>query len=132
MSAKVFILGATTAALVGAGALVAWTSRGGVLPAGWVIKGLLATAVPGVAGGAWLAHEHGRAGSRFVVALQAGMLARLVLAAVVAMGAAQAGGTAMSASMAGLAGGFVPVMVFEMVWFARARGTRSVGTETRA
>jgi hypothetical protein len=132
MSATVFVLGVTTAALVGAGALLAWTSRGGVLPAGWVVMGLLATAVPGVAGGAWLAHEHGRAGSRFVVALQAGILARLVLAAVVAMGAAQTGGTAISASMAGLAAGFVSVMVFEMAWFARAPRTRSVRTETRA
>lgn len=76
-------------------------------------------ALPGVAGGAWLAREHGLARSRFVAVLQAGVLVRLVLAALVAMGAARAGEAAMAASMAGLAVGFLPVMVFEMVWFAR-------------
>jgi hypothetical protein len=118
-SATGFVLGSTAAALAGAAALLAWTSRGDVLPAGWVVMGVLAMALPGVAGGAWLAREHGRAGSRFVAVLQVGMLVRLVLAALVAMGAARAGGPAMAASMAGLAAGFLPVIAFEMVWFAR-------------
>jgi hypothetical protein len=118
-SAAAFVLGSTAAALAGLAALLAWTSRDGVLPAVWVVGGFLAMALPGVAGGAWLAREHGRAGSSFVAVLQAGMLVRLALAAMVAMSAAHAGGPAMAASMAGLAAGFLPVMAFEMVWFAR-------------
>jgi hypothetical protein len=132
MSATVFVLGATAAALVGAAALLAWTSGDGRLPAAWAVKGFLAAALPGVAGGAWLVREHGRTGSRFVMVLQAGILMRLVLTAIVAVGAARAGGSAMPASMAGLGAGFLPVLVFEMVWFARARETGSVRTETRA
>jgi hypothetical protein len=132
MSATVFVLGATTAALVGAATLLAWTSGDGRLPAAWAVKGFLATALPGVAGGTWLAREHGRSGSRFVMVLQAGVLTRFVLAALAAMGAARAGGSAMPASMAGLVAGFLPVMVFEMVWFARARAAGSVREETRA
>ena len=131
-SATVFVLGSTTAALAGGAALLAWTSRDGVLPAVWVVGGFLAMALAGVAGGAWLVREHGRAGSRFVAVLQAGMLVRLVLAATVAMGAANAGGSAMVASMAGLAAGFLPVMVFEMLWFARSRENGGARTETRA
>ena len=129
---RVFVLGATAAALVGAAALLAWTSRDGVLPAGWVVSGVLAMALPGIAGGAWLAREHGRARSGFVAVLQAGMLVRLVLGALVAIGAAKAGGSAMAASMAGLAAGFLPVMAFEMVWFARAREGGGARKETRA
>jgi hypothetical protein len=130
-SATVFVLGATAASLVGAAALLAWTSGDGVLPSVWAVKGFLATALPGVAGGAWLAREHGGTGSGFVNAVQAGILTRLVLAAVVAIGAASAGGSALPASIAGLGAGFVPVMAFEMVWFARARDTGIVRTETR-
>jgi hypothetical protein len=131
-SATVFVLGSTAAALAGLAALLAWTSRDGVLPAVWVVSGFLAMALPGVAGGAWLAREHGRAASRFVAVLQTGMLLRLVLGAIVAMGAANAGGSAVVASMAGLAAGFLPVMAFEMAWFARTRENGGARTETRA
>lgn len=89
-------------------------------------------ALPGIAGGAWLAREHGRGGSGFVSVLQAGMLVRLVFAALVAMGADKAGGSAMAASMAGLATGFLPVMLFEIVWFARAGERGGARRETRA
>jgi hypothetical protein len=131
MSATVFVLGATAAALVGAVALLGWTSVEPALPAAWAVKGFLATALPGVVVGAWLVREHGRSGSRFVIAVQAGIFARLVLAALVAIGAARVDGSAVPASMAGLGAGFVPLMVFEMVWFAHARETGSVRTEAR-
>ena len=124
MSATAFVLGATAAALVGAAALLPWTTAGDVLASGWAAKGFLAMALPGVAGGAWLAREHGRAGSRFVVAVQAGIFVRLGFAAVVAFGAARAGGAAPTASLAGLAAGFAPLTAFEMAWFALSRGTR--------
>jgi hypothetical protein len=131
MSETVFALGATAAALVGAGALLPWLAGGDVLAADWAAKGFLAMALPGVAGGAWLAREHGRPGSRFVIALQAGMVVRLTFAAVVVFGAAKAGGSSTTGLFAGLAAGFVPVMVFEMTWFARSRGAQGMGTETR-
>jgi len=131
MSATAFVLGATTAALVGAVGVLPGTTGGDVVAEGWAATGFLAMALPGVAGGAWLVREHGRSGSRFIAALQAGIFVRIVLAAVVAFGAARAGGSAITASIAGLAAGFLPVMAFEMAWFARLRGTRDVGTETR-
>ncbi len=88
-------------------------------------------ALPGVAAGAWMAYEHGRAGSRFVIALVAGMIARVLFAAIVALGAARAGGSASTGLLAGLAAGFVPVLLFEMAWFAGSRSAQGMGTETR-
>lgn len=85
-------------------------------------------ALPAVAGGAWLAREHGRPGSRFVVALVAGIGVRFALAAIVAFGAATVGGSATAGSLAGLAAGFVPVTLFETAWFARSSG---LGLEPR-
>jgi hypothetical protein len=93
--------------------------------------GFLAMALPGIAGGVWRAREHGRPGSGFVVALQAGILLRLLLASVLAIGAARAGQAAMKALVAGLVAGFVPVMAFEMAWFGRSRGPQDARTETR-
>ena len=125
-----FALGATAAAALGAVALLAWLAGGDPLAAGWAVTGFAAMASPGIVGGAWLACEHGRPGSRFVVALGITFAARLVLAAVAAFGAAKAGEGAGSGLLAGLAAGFVPVMAFEMLWFARSRAHR-MGTETR-
>jgi hypothetical protein len=88
-------------------------------------------AVPGVACGAWLAMEHGRAGSRFVIALAAGFIARLVLAGGLTLSAGIAGAAAKAGLLPGLAAGFVPVMAFEMVWFARAARSRGLGAESR-
>ena len=127
----VFVLGATAAALVGAAALMTWFAGGDVLAAGWATRGFLAMALPGVAGGAWLAREHGRAESRFVIAVMAGILVRLVVAAIVVSGAAQAGGSAMTGSLAGFCAGFVPVMAFETAWFSRSLKAQGVKTETR-
>lgn len=122
---------ASVAAAVGAAALFPGFSGDDRLASVWAAKGFLAMAVPGLVGGAWLAREHGRTGSRFVVALGAGFILRLVLAALAAFGAANAGGSARTGLLAGLAAGFVPVTVFEMIWFSRARRTHGLGTETR-
>jgi len=86
-------------------------------------------AVPGIVGGAWLAREHGRSAQRFLVALATGFITRLVLAALAAFSAGKA--DAGAALIAGLAAGFVPLTLFEMVWFLRARGAQSLGTEPR-
>jgi hypothetical protein len=126
-----FALGAATAALLGAVGLLWWSAAAGASAAPWAVCGFAAMALPGILGGAWLAREHGRPGSRFLSALATGFVTRLVLVAVAAFYAAKAGEGAGTALLAGLAAGFVPLMIFEMVWFLRARGTRQVGTETR-
>lgn len=126
-----FARGALAAAAFGALALLPWLGGGDVLAASWAAKGFAAMALPGIAGGTWLAREHGRRASRFVVALGAGFLARLVLAGIAAFGAAKAGGGAVEGLLAGLAAGFVPVMAFEMFWFARATRAQGAGLETR-
>lgn len=126
-----FTLGAAVAAAAGAIALTPWWIGGDPIAAGWAATGFLAMVLPGVAGGAWLAREHGRPGSRFVVALGAGFVARLVLAAIAAYAAAKAGEGAPSGLLAGLAAGFVPLQVFEVIWFTRPRAEQRIGTETR-
>ena len=127
-----FVLGASAAASVGAIALLATYAPADRVAAGWAATGFLAMAVPGVAGGAWLAGEHGRPGARFLVALAAGFATRLIAAAVAAFFASRAGDGAALALLSGLAAGFVPVMLFETAWFVRARGVRPVGTERSA
>ena len=88
-----------------------WVVWGGV---GWGMLALLS-----IAGGAWLAAEHGRPGTGFVRALGTGMLARLSAAVVGAIGAARSGEGAAWAYLAGVIAGFVPLQVFEIVWFHR-------------
>jgi len=126
-----FAVGASVAATVGAATLLPWFSGDDPLASAWAAKGFLAMAVPGIAGGAWLAREHGRSAQRFLIALATGFIMRLALAAVAAFFAAKAGDGAGVALLSGLAAGFVPLMAFEMVWFARSRGAQSLGTEPR-
>jgi hypothetical protein len=89
-------------------------------------------AAPGIAGGLWLTREHGRSAKRFLVALATGFVTRVGLAALAAVLAARAGNGAGTALLAGLAAGFVPLMIFEMIWFVRARGAVVVGAEPHA
>jgi len=126
-----FVLGASSAAAIGAAALVPLFSGGDRLSSAWAVKGFLAMAVPGVIGGAWLAREHGRSAQRFLIALATGFVTRLILAGSAAFFAARAGGGAGLALLFGLAAGFVPLMTFEMIWFVRARGAQGFGTERR-
>jgi hypothetical protein len=126
-----FALGAAASAALG-GALLAWAIAGGdSSTAAFAWAGFVSMTLPGIAGGAWLAHEHGRPGSRFVLALGAGFLARIVLAGVVAFGASRAGGESGSRLLAGLAAGFIPVTVFEMVWFACSLRRSGIAPEAR-
>ena len=113
-----FALGAVAAATAG-GALLAFGLAGRDAAAiFWAAIGFASMVVPGLACGIWLAYEHGRPGSRFVAAIGTGFLLRLVLAGACAFGAARAGGSAGTGLLSGLAAGFVPVTLFEMVWFA--------------
>jgi hypothetical protein len=126
-----FALWATAAAAVGAVLLSPRLFAEDRLVSEWASKGFFAMALPGICGGVWLAHEHGRSGSRFLAALASGALGRLVLGALVAFGAARAGGRAIDGLLPGLAAGFVPVLLFEMIWFARTASGPAAGTESR-
>jgi len=116
-----------------AGAALTATFASGVLLLGlrgatgeasaWAMAGFAAMAFPIIATGAWLAHEQGRAGVAFVVALAAGLLLRAGLLAIVVAAAARRGEPSLLPALSGLALGFVPLTAFEMIWFARrARG----------
>ena len=119
-----FALGAAAAAVVG-GALLAFGLAGrDAAVTFWAAAGFAAMVVPGLGCGIWLAYEHGRPGSRFVAAIGTGFVLRLVLAGACAFGAARAGGSAGVGLLSGLAAGFLPVMLFEMVWFASRMRTR--------
>ena len=131
MSVRVFVLGATAAALVGGAALLTWFAGDDALAKGWATTGFLAMALPGIAAGAWRTREHGRAESRFVIAVLAGILVRLVVAAIVVSGAAREGGSAMTGLPAGLFFGFVPLMAFETAWFARSLKSQGASMGTR-
>jgi hypothetical protein len=111
-----FLIQAALAAGVGAACVLPWASR-----PDWAALGFAATAVPGLAAGAFLVRQHGRPGAGFVVALGAGMIARLLLGAAVASAAAWSDHAARTAAVAGLAAGFLPVMLFESLWFARSQ-----------
>jgi hypothetical protein len=124
-----FALSASAVAAVGAAALIAGFWGSDRMASAWAAKGFLAMAVPGITCGSWLAREHGRSASRFLIALATGFIIRLVLAALAAFFAAKV--DAGAALIAGLAAGFVPLTAFEMIWFLRARGAQGLGTEPR-
>lgn len=127
-SAIGFALGASAMAAVGAATLLPVFAGDDRAASTWAAAGFLAMAVPSIACGAWLAREHGRPGSRFLLALVAGVAARLILASLTTIFAARA--AAGPALVAGLAAGYVPLTAFEMVWFMRHRAL-GLGTESR-
>jgi hypothetical protein len=124
-SATAFAWRAALAALAG-GAAAALLAMG--RPAGdrvWVFAGWAILAAAGTLGGAWLAREHGKPGSRFLVALGAGVAARFVAVAGGCVAAAFAGKSALTAYAVGLLTGFVPVQAFEALWFFRRTRARA-------
>lgn len=124
-SATTYAIGAT---LAGCAAAIpaAWA------PApGWLVSGVVAMALPGVASGTLLAREFGRPGRRFVVAFGAGIAGRLVFGGGVALASAAVGPEARAAALAGVAAGFVATMLFEAVWFSRAAARRARAAEGR-
>ena len=127
-----FALGASVVMALSAACIAWWLAGRDAVVTSWATVGFVAMAVPGIAGGSWLAREHGRPESRFVIALATGLVARLVFAAAAAFGAAKAGGGAGFGLICGLAVGFVPLIAFEAVWFACADRVPGLDTETRA
>jgi hypothetical protein len=88
-------------------------------------------AAPGIAAGAWMARVHGTPGPRFLVAMSAGLATRVLLATSVAIGASGDAAQVRTGLVVGLAAGFVPVLVFEMLWFAGAARSPATGEASR-
>ena len=86
-------------------------------------------ALPGIAGGIFMARVHGRTGPGFVVALGSTFVVRLVLAGIVTYGAQRTGQGSVHGVLQGLAAGFVPLTALEMVWFAREAQRQALRTE---
>ncbi len=83
------------------------------------VAGFLAMTLPLLAAGTWLASRQGRPGPQFLVALGSGIVLRAVLLAMVVALAVHRGGPTLAGALAGLTAGFLPLTVFEMIWFAR-------------
>lgn len=107
-------------ALAAALALLAFAVPRGGPAVGWSLIGWLIMTLAGSLGGAWTVSQHGRPGSGFLVAVGICMLSRLVLGAAGVAAAAGAGTAAVWALLAGLAVTYVPLQVFEMIWFLRS------------
>ncbi len=74
----------------------------------------------GLVSGAWLAAAHGKTGPGFLAAIVAGILGRLAVTLGGALAAARTGRGALWAFLLGLGAGFVPLQVYETVFFYRA------------
>jgi hypothetical protein len=110
-------------------AMLAWAVQEGHDALLWGVLGWALLALTGVAGGAWLAFEHGKPGTGFLKAMVAGMLTRLFLAAAGGGLAAWTGGNAPWAFLGGAVAGFVPLQIVEVIWFFRA-GQKAAGSRT--
>jgi hypothetical protein len=106
-------------AAIAAGVLLAGLSGSTGEASAWAMAGFGAMAFPIIVTGAWLAHEQGRAGVAFVIALSVGLLLRAGLLAIVVAAAARQGEPSLLPALSGLVLGFVPLTAFEMTWFAR-------------
>jgi hypothetical protein len=124
-TARAFAWRATLVALLGGAAAAALAAGRPPADRVWLLLGWGVLAVAGTLGGAWLASEHGKPGSRFLVALGAGVAARFVAVAGGCVAAALAGKSALTAYATGLIAGFVPVQAFEALWFLRRTRARA-------
>lgn len=85
----------------------------------WALLGWAAAALPGLVAGIVLAERHGKPGSGFVLALGAGILTRFVVVLGSLGAALVAGGGAYRPWLLGVVLGYVPMEIFEIVWFHR-------------
>ncbi len=116
-----FLLISVSSALIAAVLLlpVAVPHGGLVLVSG--LAGWLATALAGVAGGAWVVSVHGKPGVGFLVALGVCMMSRLVLFVAGPFAAASLGVEAALACVVGLFAGYIPTQTIEVIWIARPK-----------
>ena len=121
------VLGASIVAAI-AVALLAWPGN-----TAWAVFGCLATGLVGLVGAVKMVRIHGEPGNRFLVTMIVTMGARFAAAASGALAAATLGGPgAVLTYVLGLACGFVPLAIYEMVWFFKSPGataTRLVAEE---
>lgn len=117
-----FVVRASLVALLALVPLSALAWPSGATAVRWGLAGWLVMTVVGVVGGGFMVLEHGRATPGFIVALGTCMLARLIVSAAGAFAAVSAGGPAVRAYVTGLGVGYVPLQVFETVWFMRRAG----------
>jgi len=108
---------------------IAWLAGEGGLA--WAVAGWGSAAAIGVAGGSWLVARHGDPSWGFVVALLAGMLARLLAFGTGAALAARAGGAQLWAFVGGFAATFVALQVWEGVFLHRAGSGAGAGRSER-
>jgi hypothetical protein len=108
-----------------AAGISAWTgaAAAGLGSTVWLAAGWFAAAVPGVAAGTWLAGKFGKPGVGFVAALGAAMGLRAAALTGGLVMALQAGDPAPWTFLLGFGAGFVPLSVFEAVWFTRRTTT---------
>ena len=119
-------------AAVGGSAVLPWSSASGAESLRWALLGWGLMSFAGLSGGAWLAREHGRPGTGFVVAMGTSMLARLFAAGTSLAGALLSGDGSYRACLVGLAAGYVPLQVFEILWFYRLPGRAAGGALANA
>lgn len=98
--------------------LLAWVAGGAGL--GWAFLGWGSAAAIGVSAGAWLVARHGDPGWGFVVALLAGMLARLLAFCIGGALAARSGGEPLWGFVGGFSASFVALQVWEGLFLHRA------------
>ncbi len=115
-----WIAAASVVTALGAVVVVPWASSLGPGAVGWAASAWAAMAIVGIAAGAWLVNEYGRAGSGFVVAMGTGILLRSMVALGWVAWSLRAGGGAHRPCLAGLAAAYVPLQVLEVAWFHRA------------
>jgi len=120
-----FTVVCTLIALGSGAAVLAYALPRGEEVVRWSGLGWLIMAVIGVAAGIWMVRVHGRPGSGFMAALVTGMLARMLVAAAVALVAAQQGIEIVWAYLVGLFTGYLPLQVFELTWFLRKDRNRT-------
>lgn len=112
-----FVLGASGVAAAAGVAALAGSGAARVSPSLWGVSGWAAAAIPGIFGGGWLAARLGSAGAAFLAGIGVTMAVRAV-AIVTGLGMAlREGGTAPWMFLGGFATCFVPLAVFEAVWF---------------
>jgi hypothetical protein len=118
-TATTFALGASLAALCGALVVLALSAHRTGVERAWMVAGWAIVSIAGALGGAWLEREHGKPGTGFLLALGTGVAARFFAVAVGSVVAALSGRRNLIAYAFGLAAGFVPVQLYEAVWFLR-------------
>ena len=132
LTTRRFALWATSIALA-AGALTGIVAAThGLLTLGFGLGGWLSTALIGVGGGIWMSRNYGTPGSGFLVALGTCMLARLAVAAVGVILAAIWLPEAFWPVILGVAAGYLPLQVFESIWFSLRARTDRRDTESSA